>query len=188
MKGKMGLALLCCVAVTSGCASITRGTKDVLVVESDPPGATVKLSTGLTGKTPAAFKLPRKDALVVTIKKDGYETVTVRVTSRVSGAGSAGMAGNIILGGLIGAAVDAGTGAMLDLVPNPIFVTLVPLRSPPRRESAAGTPKAAAKRREPPDDLRILELKLESFQQLHRNGQITDAEYEYLKKKAMNAL
>ena len=38
--------------------------------------------------------------------------------------GSAGMAGNVILGGLIGAAVDANNGATQDLVPNPLRVTL----------------------------------------------------------------
>jgi len=43
----------------------------------------------------------------------------------VVGAGAAGMAGNVILGGLIGAAVDAGSGAMKDLKPNPVKVTMV---------------------------------------------------------------
>jgi hypothetical protein len=39
------------------------------------------------------------------------------------------MAGNIVLGGLIGAAVDAGSGAMKELKPNPIVVKLVPLET-----------------------------------------------------------
>jgi len=34
------------------------------------------------------------------------------------------MAGNIFVGGIIGVAVDAGSGAMNDLVPNPVNVTL----------------------------------------------------------------
>lgn len=34
------------------------------------------------------------------------------------------MAGNVVVGGLIGAAVDAGSGAMKDLKPNPIQVNL----------------------------------------------------------------
>ena len=34
------------------------------------------------------------------------------------------MAGNIIVGGIIGAAVDAGSGAMNELVPNPVVVEL----------------------------------------------------------------
>lgn len=107
-----------------GCATITRGTKEVLVIESEPSGANVTTSTGLAGKTPATFKVSRKGGFVVTIEKPGYETVTVQVSSQVAGGGAAGMAGNIVLGGLIGAAVDAGSGAMLQLKPNPITVKL----------------------------------------------------------------
>lgn len=36
------------------------------------------------------------------------------------------MAGNVLVGGIIGAGVDAGTGAMLDLTPNPAHVDLRP--------------------------------------------------------------
>ncbi|MFK7731666.1 MAG: hypothetical protein AB8B48_08615 [Pseudomonadales bacterium] len=36
------------------------------------------------------------------------------------------MAGNVILGGLIGAGIDAGTGAMKDLTPNPVQISLTP--------------------------------------------------------------
>jgi len=113
--------------VLGACATVTRGKHDVLVVESEPPGATITLSNGMTGKTPGSFKLPRKDAVVVTIEKAGYETVEVNVTPKVSSRGSTAMAGNIILGGVIGAGIDAGTGAMKDLVPNPIQVNLVRL-------------------------------------------------------------
>lgn len=128
------------------CATTLRGTTDVLVVESDPPGARVTVSNGLTGSTPGTFTLRRKGNYVVTIAKDGYEPVTVNVTHKVVGAGSAGMAGNILLGGLIGAAVDAGSGAMYDLVPNPVRVNLVamsiqvPGASPPAVALAPASP------------------------------------------------
>jgi hypothetical protein len=112
---------------SSGCATITRGTQDTLIVESDPPGADVTLSNGLSGKTPATFKLPRKETVVVKISRDGYEPVEINVVPQIVGAGAAGMAGNVILGGVIGAAVDAGTGSMKDLKPNPVSVKLFPL-------------------------------------------------------------
>lgn len=108
----------------TGCGTITRGSKDVLVVESEPSGAKVTTSVGLQGTTPATFQLPRKGALVVTIAKEGYETATVNVIPQVAGAGGAAMAGNVFLGGIIGAAVDAGTGSMYDLKPNPVRVVL----------------------------------------------------------------
>ena len=119
------LALAFTLALTSGCATITRGSKDTLVIETDPPGADIKLSNGRIGKTPAAFKLPRRESLVVQITKAGYEPVSVNVVPQISGAGGAGMAGNVLVGGIIGAAVDAGSGAMNDLKPNPIDIKLV---------------------------------------------------------------
>lgn len=134
--------------LASGCASITRGTSDALVVNSTPSQAEVKIyrtngsftekeiknnkvedsenpSAGpIIGKTPASFKLARKGEYKVTISKNGYETAEVIVTNKISGAGGAGMAGNVLFGGFIGAGVDATTGAMKDLTPNPINVTL----------------------------------------------------------------
>ena len=46
------------------------------------------------------------------------------VTSSVDGGGAAGMAGNVLLGGIVGAGVDAGTGAMHSHKPNPLVVNL----------------------------------------------------------------
>ena len=43
-------------------------------------------------------------------------------------AGAAGFAGNIILGGVVGMAADAATGATLEHFPNPVTVTLTPLK------------------------------------------------------------
>ena len=37
------------------------------------------------------------------------------------------MAGNVLLGGVIGAGIDVASGAMLNLVPNPLVVTLEPM-------------------------------------------------------------
>lgn len=125
--------------LASSCATITRGRNDVLVVESDPLGATVTTSLGLTGKTPATFTVNRRGGFVVKIEREGYETVEVQVSSKIHGAGGTAMAGNILLGGLIGAAVDAGTGAMYDVVPNPIKVKLVPLKADGKATGAAPT-------------------------------------------------
>lgn len=116
-------------AVTlSACTTITRGTNDTWVVETTPAGASVSTSNGYhCESTPCAIKMPRRSEFVATIERDGYEPVEVNVTHQISGAGGAGMAGNVLVGGLIGVAVDAGSGAMNDLVPNPVVITLVPL-------------------------------------------------------------
>lgn len=109
----------------SGCATITRGTTDALVVNSQPQGAQVQLSNGMScTSTPCTFKLPRKSDLQVTISKSGCQTVVTNVTHKTAGAGAAGVAGNVLVGGIIGLGVDAATGASQELVPNPLEVTL----------------------------------------------------------------
>ncbi|MFC5385149.1 hypothetical protein ACFPLB_04115 [Aquamicrobium segne] len=47
----------------------------------------------------------------------------------MSGEGAAGLAGNVLIGGLIGVGVDAATGATLDHYPNPAHILLVPVES-----------------------------------------------------------
>lgn len=76
----------------------------------------------------------------MTISKPGYRTVTANVTHQTASAGGVGMAGNVILGGLIGAAVDANSGATQNLVPNPLIVHLEPDTAP---AVAAPAPEAA---------------------------------------------
>ena len=130
--------LLCLVVVTSmvsGCATVTRGTKDVLVVETDPVGAKAQLTNSVGAKaqltngmtceaTPCSFKVPRKSEFDVILSKDGYIPAQVHVTHKAGDAGGMALAGNVLVGGIIGAGVDAGTGAMMDLIPNPVVVEL----------------------------------------------------------------
>jgi PEGA domain len=110
----------------TSCATITRGTHEKLQVNTTPPGANVTLSTGERGVTPARFIKLRRDSFQVTVSKPGYLTTTVNVESRASGTGVAATAGNVVTGAVIGAAVDAGTGAWNSLYPNPVSVQLVP--------------------------------------------------------------
>ena len=51
----------------------------------------------------------------------------IYVATKVSGNGAAGMAGNFLLGGVIGAGVDVATGATRDHHPNPAHIVLVPI-------------------------------------------------------------
>jgi len=120
------LGILAIAALSTGCATITRGTTEVLIIETTPVGADVELSNGMRCRTPCSLEMKRKNAVVVDISKEGYESVRVNVLSQIAGAGAAGMAGNVILGGVIGAGVDAATGATKQLKPNPVTITLVP--------------------------------------------------------------
>ena len=131
-------AVILAVASLSACASITRGTKQQFYVNSDPSGAEVEMSNGLRCRTPCKLKVGRKSDFVVRVIKDGYQPAEVHVQGKVKGGGAAGgLAGNALLGGVIGLGIDASTGAMLNLRPNPVTVTLVPVGSEPAAASGA---------------------------------------------------
>lgn len=161
----------------TACATITRGTKDTLVIETEPPNASVTLSNGLTCTTPCSVKLPRKEAVVVKIKKEGYYPVEVNVTPQISGAGGLGMAGNVVLGGLIGAAIDAGSGSMYNLKPNPIKVKLEKIEN--IAESNSLEEKQILRKK-------TIAEKLEELNKLKEKGLITEEEYLKLKEKFLN--
>jgi hypothetical protein len=120
---------------TSGCATITRGTSEILVIATDPAGAMATISTGQTCKTPCALEMRRNHDYHVSLEKPGYERVDTDVRSQISGAGAVAIAGNIVLGGLIGAGIDAATGGTKQLVPNPLSVNLVALSDLPNKIS-----------------------------------------------------
>jgi hypothetical protein len=122
------MIVLCAVAV-SGCATITRGSKDFFEIESEPSGAAVALSNGLNCVTPCAMELPRKHAFTATFSLEDHKPLTVEVVPKQAAAGTAGMAGNILIGGLIGIVADSTSGAMKDLYPNPLVVNLAPVGS-----------------------------------------------------------
>ena len=141
------LVLSACASVLllSGCATVTRGTTEEIIIQSVPTGAQVKLSNGMTGVTPAAFKVPRKGDIVVVVTKDGYKAGEVVLKAEISKAGAAGFAGNILIGGVVGGAADTVTGAALSHFPNPVKVTLMPLSEPAKTLSTETPPPAPGK-------------------------------------------
>ncbi|ANW02335.1 translation initiation factor 2 [Bradyrhizobium icense] len=146
----MTIRLLLAVAIAApclGCASVTRGTTENISISSTPAGATAEI-TGLdiptACVTPCVVQAKRNADITVTVSKEGYESQIIPLTKEIPGAGAAGFAGNVLLGGLVGMGVDAATGAAMDHKPNPVIVTLQPV-APPR----AARPRPA-KRPAPP--------------------------------------
>jgi hypothetical protein len=127
-----------------GCATITRGTNQNFVVESSPSEANVKISTGQTCVTPCSLRMKRKSEFVVTVSKDGYQTQETHIHGVMKGGGGAALAGNAIFGGLIGAGVDASNGSLMNLKPNPLNVTLVPVVAGAAPAEAPATSAAPA--------------------------------------------
>lgn len=130
----------------AACATVTRGTTEQITFTSTPPAA-MRTSTGLScPTTPCTLEVNRKSEFIATFSKEGYQSHDVSVQTRLAGAGAAGFAGNVLIGGLVGMGVDAATGSTLEHFPNPVEASLVPLalkRKPtapariPAKEAAA---------------------------------------------------
>ncbi len=118
------LILLPMILLSVSCASITRGTTEHFVVRSEPDDARVKIKDYGSCRTPCGMEVKRKVTLLITIAKEGYESFSTSIKPAIDGAGGAGLAGNVIFGGLIGMGVDAASGALLSHQPNPLEVTL----------------------------------------------------------------
>jgi hypothetical protein len=124
----------------TACGTVTRGTTEPVTFLSEPPGASMRTSFGPgCPVTPCTLEGPRKQEFVSTFSLPGHADVQVPVTTNVSGTGGASMAGNLVVGGLIGAGIDAHNGTALDHTPNPVIGRMVPLSSPlpARRRRAA---------------------------------------------------
>lgn len=82
---RTAIALACSVSLF-GCAAVFRGSKDHVVVDSDPAGAETKRGEQSLGQTPVSFDVPRKGMTQVTLTKKGYDEHHVAVTKKMNGA------------------------------------------------------------------------------------------------------
>ncbi len=98
----------------AGCATMLRGTTQDVSVNTIPSGAAVAFSNGQSCTSPCTIEAERNQSLQITISKDDCHTHTATMIPNLAGEGA-------ILGGLI----DYGTGAVYDLQPNPLTVSLV---------------------------------------------------------------
>jgi len=61
----------------ASCAYLTHGKTEEISVNSNPPGADVTLSNGMTGVTPFTITVPRERDLVFHFSKPGYRSTDV---------------------------------------------------------------------------------------------------------------
>jgi len=102
------------VLALTGCATMLRGTEQQVSINTIPVGAKVQLSNGVSCTSPCTVTVPRNQSLMMTITREGCTPQTASMVPTLAGAG-------VILGGLI----DYATGAVYDLQPNPLTVTLI---------------------------------------------------------------
>ncbi len=107
-------SLLCrSVSLLTSCATIVRGTEQQISINTNPTGAKVQISNGQSCNSPCSLKVKRDQPLQLTISNEGCSTQTASMIPSLAGGG-------VIMGGLI----DYGTGAVYDLQPNPMTITL----------------------------------------------------------------
>ena len=125
------------------CVGDARNDENISI-SSTPSGATAEVS-GLdvptTCVTPCVVVAKRSADITVTVTKEGYEPQVIPLTKEIPGSGAAGFAGNLLVGGLVGMGVDAATGAAQDHKPNPVIVTLQPIRPASPRPAKPRPPK-----------------------------------------------
>ena len=91
--------------------------RDTVQVESEPPGAEAKASTGQSCRTPCALSLPGDKAATVTFNLAGYQADAEKLDLVAMGDGSS------------------------QLRPNPLLVELTPLPPPPKPTKKKAPPK-----------------------------------------------
>jgi hypothetical protein len=117
------LALISCALLCTSCSSIINGRSQQVTVTSDPSGASFTVNGEQELKTPAVFKLKRKNDHIIVFDNPGYQQERTVLKHMVSGW----VAGNIFLGGPIGLGVDAMTGGMYQIVPDALHMRLHPV-------------------------------------------------------------
>ncbi len=130
----LGLVAAASVALlTAGCAQMVNGVTETVHLDSDPEGAQATVDGAQTVTTPAAVELSRGDPHTISFHKDGYQDQEQKLTSSESGW----VWGNILLGGISGAASDEASGAARKLSTDTVSVTLIPVPVPATADAGA---------------------------------------------------
>ncbi|HYC99938.1 MAG TPA: PEGA domain-containing protein [Phycisphaerales bacterium] len=128
--------------------TVLRGTKQMVEIRSEPPGATVEIAGYPTRTTPTFIMLARGHSHTVRILKDGFNPVTTNLMSQRNDAA-------INAGNVLGNALDEASGAAWELCPSRLVVNLESAKPGPANPlagaapsplgAAAGAPTAASK-------------------------------------------
>ena len=106
--------------VLASCATIVSGSRQKILISSEPSAATVLINDVEVGKTPITQNLKRNQNYQLVLKIDGYKPYETALSKEFN----AWYIGNIVFGGIIGLIVDPITGAMFKLSPKEINANL----------------------------------------------------------------
>jgi len=115
--------------ITSGCATATRGTHEVVEINSEPSGAraisnipNMTKNSNLDGfygcvPTPCSINFSRRAEPVISVEKDGYKDIKFKIVSSVATSSTAVPVGSIVAGTRNGSHVVAGSPDLLKRIP-----------------------------------------------------------------------
>lgn len=101
---------------SAGCAVVSNGTTQMVVVRSAPEGATGYINGIAVGQTPFKIELSRSDVATIELRKDGFESASLVVMP----------VANKYAKRYLRWGIDYDLGAMTDLTPADISVGLRP--------------------------------------------------------------
>jgi len=126
----MRLILVCTLTfLTTACATATRGTHEMVMVNSEPPGARAisdissnsskNSINGYIGcePTPCGLNISRKKAPVITIEKDGYQSIKFKIVSSNATSSTSVPTGAVVAGLAPGSHLKAGSPNVLKRIP-----------------------------------------------------------------------
>ena len=113
----------------SGCATATRGTHEMVKINSEPSGA--RVTSDIPNKTqknnfggyygceptPCGINISRKAAPVLTIEKEGYEPIKFKIVSSNATSATSVATGAVVAGTQEGSHVVAGSPELLKRIP-----------------------------------------------------------------------
>lgn len=121
MRYFIPLLILCVVFSVTGCATIIRGTKQTIPVQSTPEVVSLDVSNRGTYTTPTSLELNRNNEYTLTFTKEGYGSARVYITKHF----------NWMVFLFLGSLLDVATGAVYDLKPDTVLVSLVKVSNVP---------------------------------------------------------
>lgn len=114
------LAILLGAVMSTSCATFVNGDRVSLPVSTTPSGATVTLE-GRTYTTPVTLEVPRGEGdFNLHIEKPGYQPIDIKLTESYDGW----LWGNLLIGGLLGLAIDFATGDAYDIEPEVLHIAM----------------------------------------------------------------
>ena len=110
------VAAICLALTFNSCATIISGSRQEVLINSNPKKALVSINEIEMGQTPIQKKLKRNQEYNVILNLEGYKPYRTTLEKKFN----AWYVGNVLIGGIIGLVVDPITGAMYKLKPEEI--------------------------------------------------------------------